>query len=240
MVDLGTSGYLLFSAMWTVPDADLDALRREIAIRIDEPDVDRVRLSFASITAPRCHALIGDGSGAFQTVATSTTSGVPPYDAAFNLFLQNERLVHARAGLRGEAGFLALEYLADLQVLISAMATFRSIAIELLPWIRSQSADRRDLRQLLDEAVERGLAAVAIDAPDDQVGQIAINLYDRVLGQVARALPRWLEQDTAGDINVAVALDQHVNEPIRAFADIGAIVAMESARGFSGGQDAAD
>jgi hypothetical protein len=240
IVELDSSAYLLFTAMWGACDNDLNALRCEIALRIGEPEPNVLRLSFAPITPPMCSALIGDGSGNFETVAKSTTAGMPPYDAVFNLSLRNERLVHVRAGLGGQAGFLAVEYRADLQLPVRAKATFRQVSIDLLSWIRSQQGSGRSLHQLLDEAVERGLASVEVDGSVDQVGQITAGLYDRVIDQVARSLPRWLAQDMASDINVAVTLDQHVNQPIRAFADIGTIVAVKSAQALSGGEDVAN
>jgi hypothetical protein len=240
MVDLGVSGYLLFTATWAASESDLDTLRSELAIRNHEPDVDSIRLAFAPVTSPQCNALMGDGSGAFQTVATNKTSGVPPYDAVFNLFLQDERLMQAKAGLRGERGFLGIEYLADLLVPISAKAIFRSVASDLVPWLRSQSTGSDDIAHLLEQAVERGLAAVTIEVPDQQASGLAIELYNRVLAQAARVLPRWLEQDGQGDIHVAVTLERNGIEPIRAFADIAGIVSTESVRRVTGGQDAAN
>lgn len=234
LVEAGLSGYLLFAAVWAAPGDDLEALRREIAVRIGEPEPYRVHMSFTPITAPRCNALVGDGSGAFQVLSTSTTSGFAPYNAAFNLPLRDAALAGAKAGLRGQSGFLAIEYLAEVPVAVSARAVFHSHAARLFPWIRSHTTGDGDLRHLLDEAVERGLATVIVDAPDDHLGQATIGLYERVMDEAARTLPRWLAQDASGAIGITAAADQQINEPIRVFADIGAIVVAESARAISG------
>jgi len=240
MVDLGASGYLVFTATWDASASHVEALRRELAMRHHEPDVGRIRLSFAPMASPRCHALIGDGGGSFQAVATSTTSGVPPYDAAFNLFLQNERLTQAKAGLRGERGFLGIEYLAELLMPVGAKAAFHALAGDLLPWLRSHATGSQDIPRLLEQAVECGLAAVTIDVPDHQAGQLAGELYDRVLAEAGRVLPRWLEQAGPGDIHVAVTLDRNASEPVRAFTDVAGLVSTESVRFVTGGRDAAD
>jgi hypothetical protein len=240
LIEAGSSGYLLLTATWGATDRDLTALRRELAHRTDQPDDSRIRLSFASLTPPRCTAHLGDGSGAFQTLATRATSGVPPYDATFHLPLRDERLAHAKAALRGEPGFLGLEYLADLRLPVRGTATFQSLAGDLLPWLGSRAGGARDLRPLLDEAVAEGLAAVAVEGPDPQPSPLAGELYDRVLARAAELLPRWLEQRGAGTLHVAVTLEQSVREPVRAFSDVGVIVSSEPVRSATGGHDAAN
>ena len=238
MVDLGASAYLLFTGRWAASEHDLSALRSEIAIRDHEP-VDQIKLSYAPITSPRCNALIGDGGGSFQTIATSKTSGVPPYDAVFNLFLENDRLAHAKAGLRGEQGFLGIEYLAELPVPMKATATLRARAHHLLPWLRARCGSAHDLSQLLIEAVEAQVAEVVIDTLDLPDSELTVELYNKVIAQAAQMLSRWIDQDAPGDINVAVTIDKNVNEPVRAFADIGAIVSTASTQAIRGGENAA-
>jgi hypothetical protein len=228
MIGMGDTGYLLFTATWSAPDSDVDALRTELALRSQEPDTSRIVLSFAPVVSTQCSALIGDGSGAFQTLATSTTSGIPPYDAVFNLWLQNERLTQAQAGLRGELGFLGIEYVASLPTSVTAQATFRSLTSELLPWLKSHDCDSRKMSELLEQAVADGLASIVIDVPDPHLSELAIELHDRVIARAAQLLPRWIEQDGSGDIQVSVTLEQDVREPVRAFADIGAIVSATS------------
>jgi hypothetical protein len=238
--DVGASGYLLLTARWDAPEGDLDALRHELALRISEPDAAGIRLSFAPVRSPRCQVLIGDGSGSYQSLAISTTSGLPPYDAVFNLVLQNEHLLWAKAGLRGEPGFLGIEYLAELESPVSASATFHALAVELLPWLRSQGEDAPDMLLLLEQAVAQGLATVQVDVPDQHASRLTGELYDRVLAQAARMLPRWTDQSGAGEIQVSATIEQTMSEPVRAFADVGAIVSEESVRTVSGGHHAAN
>ena len=238
MVDLGASAYLLFTSRWAASEQDLSALRSEIANRDREP-LDLIKLSYAPITSPRCNALIGDGSGSFQTIATSNTSGVPPYDAVFNLFLENDRLAQAKAGLQGEEGFLGIEYLAELPVPMKATATFRARAHRLLPWLRARRGSSHDFSQLLNEGVEAQVAEVVIDKFETPDSELIVEIYNKVIAQAAQMLPRWIDQDAPGDINVAVTIEKNVNEPVRAFADIGAIVSTDSTQAIRGGEDAA-
>src|SRR5262249_48967621 len=116
IVDAGTVGYLVFTATWGASARDLESLRDQIAVRLSESSAARVVLSFAPVSAPRCHALVGPGGGAFETVASSETSGIPPYDAVFNLALRGEHLESARGACQGRAGLLAVEYVAKRQV----------------------------------------------------------------------------------------------------------------------------
>lgn len=240
LIDVGASGYLVLAARWEASASNVEELRHEVASRTLEPDAALIRLSFAPVLSTQCRLLSGDGSGVFHPLATNTTSGMPPYDAVFNLVLQHEHLAQAKAGLSGERGFLGIEYLADLQSPVTANATFHALTQDLLPWLRSHSTESREMPSLLDQAVELGLATVRIEVPDDHAGRLTSELYDRVLAQAAQMLPRWIEQSGTGDIHVSATIEQTLSEPIRAFADVGAIVSEESVRSVSGGHDAAN
>jgi hypothetical protein len=238
MVGANEAGYLMLSAAWAASEDDVEALRHELLARTQQPPPGNVRLSFAPVASVRCNALISDGHSPFQVAASSGTSGVPPYDAVFSLFLQGERLAHAKAALRGELGFLGVEYLADLRVPVSATATFDARAHELEPWLVERSCD--DLVGLLEEAVERGLASVTIETADLQAAKLTVALYERVLARTAQTLSGWPTNGVPDHIHVVVRLDELADEPIRAFADVGAIVSQRNMRAITGGQDAAD
>jgi hypothetical protein len=230
VLDVGSSGYAMFTATWGASGASVDALRREIASGHRDPDASRIRLSFAPVSAPQCHALIGDGSGTFQTIATSATSGMPPYDALFNLEIPQERLAHVKSAVTGERGLLAIEYVAHLLVPATASAAFRSQSDDLLPWLRARRSSDTPMRALLEEAVELGLATVTVDAPDHAGGQITTELFDRVLTQAAQVAPRWITEGDYGHLEVDATVERDVREAVRAFADIGGILASGSAR----------
>ena len=240
LIDMGTSGYLLFTARWAAPPEDLEALRRELAAREGRMEPGRAVVSFAPVSSLRCDALMGDGSGAYDTVATSATSGMPPYDAAFNLFLQDERLARAKAALRGERGYLGIEYVADVHVPVNATAKFRARAADLLASLRAGGLDASRLREVLEHAVRSGTATVTIDAPDPHASELAAELYDRVLARAAELLPPLLEQGAPGDFDISAALDKEARLPTSAFADVGALVSAEAMESDIGGQDAAD
>lgn len=238
-VDAGASAYLLLTATWDAPAADLEALRQEVALRIAEPSPARIRLTFAPVSEPRCAVLVGDGAGSFETVATSATSGVPPYDAVFSLALSGDQLVAGRGAREGRTGLLAVEYVAGLPATVTGHATLTAATGPLTTWLRAHEHEQ-DLIDLLEEAVRQGLAAVTVEAPDPHVGELATTLYDRVLAEAARALPNWLDHQVPGDLRVSVTLEQQAEEPVRAFADIGSIVAGASTRAAPGGPHAAD
>jgi|SRR5690606_11646415 len=238
LVDIGTSAYLLLSGRWLARESELAALTQEIAAtRAVRPD--DIRLSFAPIQRPRCNLLLGDGDGSFEPIATSATSGVPPYDAVFSVPLDEDKGAKVKAALRGDRGLLAIEYLAELPVPVQGTATLRSTAGELVPWLRSHAGEGTAV-ELLEEAVGLGLAAVVVEAPEAHHADLAVQLYERVLARAAEVLPRWLAAWETADIHVEVSLEQSVGELVRAFADIGALVSNEAQGDVTGGQDAAN
>jgi hypothetical protein len=227
MVDVAGSGYVMFTATWAARPATVDALRREIAAGQPGADANGITLAFAPLASLQCHTVAGDRTGSFQTIATSATSGVPPYDALFNLAVQGERLTQVRRALSGERGLLGIEYVADVLVRSTSTATFRAPASELLPWLRSGRA--ASLRALLELAIASGLATVTVD-PADHAGAAAAALVERVLDDAAQRAPRWLADAASGDIEVSVTLERDGPEPVRAFADIGGLIADRAVR----------
>lgn len=239
LVDAGPAAYLLFTARWAAPPGAVEAVRREIAARTDEGRPDRVRLSYAPLSEPRCSALIGDGSGAFSPVATSTTSGMPPYDAVFNLSLEGERLTHAKAGLRGELGHLAIEYVAQMHAPVAARATLRANAERLAAWLREHGgAD--GMESALEAAIASRVASIVVDAPDPFAGALAPELYRRALERASKLVAPLLREPAAGNLQVTVTLEEDVEIPMRAFADVGALLSAEPLESLIGGHHAAD
>jgi hypothetical protein len=238
LIDLDTSGYLLLTATWGAPEDELAALRTEIATQNAVPSPDLVRLAFASVASPRCEALVGDGTGGFGVVASSATSGNPPYDALFNLTLREDQLAAARAATHGEQGRLAVEYQALLPAQVQATATFTAAGVALGDWIAAHGGGP-DLIGLLDTAVQEGVARVRLDACEGDPGLITTDLYARLLDEVARTLSRH-DLAVLGDVTVTVTLDKRVTEPVTAFTDIGSIIAAEPGQAPSGGHHAAD
>jgi hypothetical protein len=228
LIGQGTSGFLLVTVTWGAPDSDIAAVRSDIAAQISAASPDLVRLAFAPLTAPRCTALIGDGAGGFESVATSSTSGTPPYDALFNVALQDEQLAAARAAIDGGPGRLAVEYEALALLPASATATFTASGPALGDRIAVQG-DRRGVIDLLDTAVQEGAATVRLEQSGDDVGSLPAETYARLLEEAARALTRD-RPGGPGDVVVTVSLDRPVLRPVRAFADIGTVLAAEPAR----------
>ena len=239
LIDLGTAGYLMFTASWSAPYDDVEALRREIASRSGVRDPDLVRLAHATVDDVRCSALAGDGQGELVTLATSSTSNAPPYDALFNLNLRGERLEQARAALRGERGCVGIRYSGNLRVPAKAKASLHARTETLNAWLRAHGADAGD-PAALERAVAEGAARIVIDAPDPYAGALAPELHDRVLARAAEMLPRLARQDAPGDAEVTVTLEQEVHVPAGAYADIGALVSAEPQGTLIGGHHAAD
>lgn len=234
--DLGTTAHLLFSAQWGADDVEIEALRKEIAARSGQQDAAPIRLSFAPVTSPLCNALIGDGSGTFEIAASSTTSGYPPYSAVFNLALKDEWLAYARAGVREQAGYLAVEYLAGHRVPVKGRARFRAPAA-LMDGLRR---DSEDLEEQLDDAIRDGRASIAIEIDSSYDGRISKTLYSKLFARIAATIRQWPGHRAGGDFEITVELEQIIEEPVRAFRDFGTLVAGGSNRTLPGGENAAD
>lgn len=227
VIAIGTSGYLMFTAVWRAADKILEALRNEIARRNDISDPLTIELAFAPVHMARCDLLLGDGSGQFQAIATSSTSGVPPYSALFNLTLTEEQFAGAAAALNGRAGYLAIEYDASVITPVTASGRLVPQSVRFVPWLREfSSAGQAGFRSAIEEAIEDGLAAIQLSLPDDPSGQLVAVLYDRVLTRATELLPKLIEtwdEDTHTDLDVSVTLVEEVSQPFRPRADLSSL-----------------
>jgi len=239
LIDMGSTAYLLFTATWSATREDLEMLRHEIVARYPATRADSLVLTFAPIASPRCDVLMGDSQASFEVFASSATSGFPPYDAAFNLQLQGAHVAQAKAALRGELGYLAIEYTAQLRMPALAKASFSTNAADLFDAVQGESSEDI-LRDALERAIEDGLARVVIDVPYPEASHLAGELYDHVLDRAAKLLPNLLRQGGAGELHVSAELEREIVQPARVFADVGTLFAAETMEANIGGYNAAD
>lgn len=114
LVAVGAMAMLSLTAIWGVGAERLDALRAELAAR-SQLAPEQVRLYPAPVEVGDAVLLIGDGQGGYLQLASSRSSGAPPYHAAFSAMLAGEQLDKARKALSGQRGWLTIRYLiADL------------------------------------------------------------------------------------------------------------------------------
>ena len=232
-IDLGTSAYLMFTARWN-GEGDVSGLRTELAARGAGAGLERARLDEVT-----CNVLVADGRGGFVPLASSTTSGVPPYDAVFNLLLNGESLAHGRAALRGETGHFAIEYRGTRVGALQGRATFSAAGPALADYWRAHEGEATPV-ELLARAVTLGVARIDIDVPGAGSGALASELRRRVLERAAHVLPPMLRRNAGMDTRAEVALERDAGLPTRAFADLGALVGNEFFGSLIGGHHAED
>lgn len=227
-VELGATAYLLFTATWAAPAEDVDALRGAVAERTGTSDPATLRLSFAPLEGPGCRVQVAHAVGAAtRTIATSGTSQVPPYDAVFSLTLRGDDLAAAGSALQGQPGRLVVQFDALRRMPVRATGTFRAPGPALRDWIAA-AGPHHDLEEILDSAVCECIAEVRVDSYVGDLGPITTTLYERLLHDVAlRVLPES-PPDTR-DLVVTVTVQDTATQPVGASADIGSIVAAQSA-----------
>jgi hypothetical protein len=98
---------LQVGAQFALTDADLAQLiARLLAVKkIQSPLLQPVPISVA-----RAALLLADGNGAEHTLATSTSSLYPPFNAVFSATLNAEQGARAIAAVNGGTGVLFVEY----------------------------------------------------------------------------------------------------------------------------------
>lgn len=232
LIGMGSMGYLMFTAIWSAPDRALEALRVEIARRIQISDPSTIQLVLAPVQVARCDLLLGDGSGQFQVIGTSTTSGAYPYSALFNSVLTEEQFAGAAAAINGNTGRLVVEYEVALITPVTAGARLIPLSSRFVTWLRPYlGSGPNGIRAALQEAIEEGLAAVQLDLMEQPSEQMVSVLYERVLTRSVEVLPKLIG---AGDINsiieleVSVSMVEEMRQSFRPRIDLAALDLRQS------------
>lgn len=224
LITIGAKGYLMLTAVWRATDKALQALRKEIATRVEIDDPATIELLFAPAKVAKCDLLLGDGSGHFQTLASSSTSGMPPYPAVFGVSLTEEQFARAAAAVNGRVGFMAIEYDVQLSTHVRASARLVPQSVRFISWLRTfASGDQAPFRSALEAAIEDGLATVSVSLPNSPTNQLIARLYERLLTQATTVLPRMISSwndDGIAELEVVVELVEESSQPMRPLADL--------------------
>jgi hypothetical protein len=106
VVQAGELAFVTVGARWDPPAEALERLRDRLAADAGAAP----RLAPPALDMEGAELLLGD-----EVIATSSTSGIAPYTAAFSATVEGNAGERAGAALRGERGRLAVRYRARLE-----------------------------------------------------------------------------------------------------------------------------
>ncbi|MBD2001096.1 hypothetical protein H6G00_31645 [Leptolyngbya sp. FACHB-541] len=194
LISMGTSGYLQLSMSWEAPSETLDALRQEIAQRenLDNPAV--LRFAFAPVTVQQVSLLSNKGER-WEAIATSRSSGFPPYTALFNAHLNAEQQTQAAAALNGRKNCLQVEYLASLNGVTEASANITGNAANVIAQLkdRRETLNQNEVQEVLKRSIDEGELQLTVIASEDASPQLIEQVSTHVLTQSADLLLRFLQ-----------------------------------------------
>lgn len=109
LIAAGDGGFLQLTADWGLNSARRDAIHEDLA-RQTGIDTARLRLEQSRDTVTEASLQLGDGEGGLETLKTSPSSGMPPFQSAFSIMLDGDQMSRARRALSGEPGLLIVRY----------------------------------------------------------------------------------------------------------------------------------
>ena len=109
IIDTGDVGLVQLSCQLDPPAAELESLRRLIAVTTASDRPVALRSAVTTVTAITVSCTTDAEAGAVE-LARSTGSGYPPHSAIFQLSLSGAQLTTARAALAGQPGHLEIRY----------------------------------------------------------------------------------------------------------------------------------
>ena len=223
LIAAGSTGFLQLTTVWDVSPETLEALRNEIAIREGLAETATVKIAFAPVDVKGCSLFLGDGSGEFGEIARSSTSGMPPYSALFNITLNEEQIANASKSLNGHAGFLAIRYDVMLHAPVEVSGRLSGDVTALLQWLLEHPGfSDEDLRARIGAAIEQGLVTVEVIAPSGAPAELVARVRDRLLERATEVLPRQVDNPVvdAGFAELSVSLTEEINLLLEPAADV--------------------
>jgi hypothetical protein len=102
-------GMLQLGSKWTVETDTLESLR-DLIREEHELDPSLIMLSQVNASIDKVTLALGDGEKEFEDLATSASSGFPPYTALFNVQLTKEQKAPVMTSINGREKFLEVRY----------------------------------------------------------------------------------------------------------------------------------
>ncbi|CUS37824.1 hypothetical protein COMA1_40275 [Candidatus Nitrospira nitrosa] len=110
LIEAGTVVMISLTTQWGVEGPELETVRNKLASKLNFADAHVVTLRPALVEVGEVELLLSDGSGNFKPFLKATSSGMPPYAAAFNTMLTADQAPTIKKALKGERGLLRLRY----------------------------------------------------------------------------------------------------------------------------------
>lgn len=110
LIEAGPVAMLALTAIWGVEGTALEAVRDQLAAQQNLSDSNVIILRPALVDVGQVELQLDDGSGILKPFLKTTSSGMPPYAAAFNTMLTAEQTPMVKRALKGERGLLRLRY----------------------------------------------------------------------------------------------------------------------------------
>jgi hypothetical protein len=134
LLNAGPVSFLQVTGMWGLSAPKLDALRGELARKLGRNPAT-LRLRPQADTVRNVELRLGEGADAV-VLGTSTSSGVPPYHAAFSVMLDDpKRINRVKEALEGKERQLVLRYDIARPRSTSEITTF-SVELDAAHWIQ--------------------------------------------------------------------------------------------------------
>jgi hypothetical protein len=106
--------FLQISVQWEVLDEELDALRTALGHQYPQLDLATVRLAHAPVAVERVALELSAADGSLAELASTASSGMPPFTAIFSVQLTEPQQAAVASALNGRAGVLQVRYHATL------------------------------------------------------------------------------------------------------------------------------
>jgi hypothetical protein len=195
LVSVGTGGFLQLSVSWNAPSELLNSLRQTIAQHENVENPDVLRLAFAPVTVQHVALLLGDGEDHWEAIATSKSSGFPPYTALFNAQLNAERQTQVAAALNGRENFLQIEYCASLSGFVEASAKLTGDASNIMTQFKGtrRILDQQEVQRVLEQVISEGQLQITVNASQNASNRLIEQVKTHVLIQSAELLLQFLQ-----------------------------------------------
>jgi hypothetical protein len=201
------SGILQLGARWSVPEATLERIRKQLAERDPTAGAhpSALRLLHAPVTVDAVSLLWGEDRSEPAALASTRSSGAPPFSAIFSVRLDARQTPAAAAALNGNKGRMFVSYGGSRPRTLTITASLSGdVREDVRALADSAAADLDEATRMLARAREAGrlrLDATLLDRLDPAAREEVL----RALDSAGASLMLKLAQGTPKDRDLAAA-----------------------------------
>lgn len=186
----GNSHMLQLACRWDIDRVLLTKLNTALLQMLRSEGLTTINFSAPSLNVKEVRLELADKNKKYTTLQSATSSGFPPYNAVFNLKINNEQKDQVLHTLNGTDDHMRIVYVVNVPVTHTSTATLKGL-LNKIKGLEDLESGNKSINEIFDQALEDGIFEINIyEANDaittDKLRQIVFSKAIKALNEYAK------------------------------------------------------